>query len=518
MVVAAALLAGLLVITPWMVGAMYDDGTYLVLAKSLASGRGYRYLNLPGAPEATHFPPGYPVFLAIFLRLAPDFATGVAATKFANAALLSVVALGVYALCRRAIGWPAWPAAAVALVGVTAPALLSMNAALMSETLFLAVLFPTLLCAERLVREAAGVRFAAAVGVLIGLLQLIRSIGLPLLGAVLLLLMIRRRWRDAAVVAGASIAVVAPWLLWVARHAGTLSPALAANYGSYREWIQQTTQARGWHFFGQVVGHNLPLHAMYIGDRFMPVDGELPSKTAFICFLIAAAAGVAALYRRVPVTLLFLAGYVALVLSWPFPPDRFYYPLEPLVAMLVAGAMSMAWRRGSAEFRSGRQRAAGILLASAVAVLCVGHVRETIESVRGRRWELHQRLVHVAMVPVIRWVSANTPHNAVVGTDVDPLVYLYAGRRTVPLANFRAEYHLRPASLGSPGVTRDTRDLLTWSRPGFAVVRAAAPAIRSALATTLPSLPVVPTIAGMLPDGGVVLRLRWSPVPNGGSR
>jgi len=45
-----------LISAPYPVGIFHDDGVYLILAKALASGDGYRYLHLPGAPLATHYP------------------------------------------------------------------------------------------------------------------------------------------------------------------------------------------------------------------------------------------------------------------------------------------------------------------------------------------------------------------------------------------------------------------------------------------------------------------------------
>ena len=62
---------------PLPVGVWVDDGHYVILARALATGEGYRYLNLPGAPFATHFPPGYPAFLAVLTRLVPAFPTNV---------------------------------------------------------------------------------------------------------------------------------------------------------------------------------------------------------------------------------------------------------------------------------------------------------------------------------------------------------------------------------------------------------------------------------------------------------
>ena len=47
-------------------------------ARALAQGAGYHYTNLPGAPAATHFPPGYPLMLAPLWWVAPTFPANVA--------------------------------------------------------------------------------------------------------------------------------------------------------------------------------------------------------------------------------------------------------------------------------------------------------------------------------------------------------------------------------------------------------------------------------------------------------
>ncbi len=511
----AGLLAGLLVMTPWMVGAFYDDGTYLVLAKSLASGHGYRYLNLPGAPEATHFPPGYPAFLALFLRLAPDFGIGVALAKLANAMLLGVVALGAYLLGRRTLGWSAWAAAAVAVVGVTAPALLAMNAMLMSESLFLAVLLPTLVCAERLVREEGRTRDAVSVGVLVGVLQLVRSIGLPVLGAVLFMLVLRRRWKAAAAVLVAAIAVTGPWLAWVATHGGHMSPGLIGVFGAYGDWLDQSAAGRRWEFLGQVVVHNVPLHLSYLGARFTPVPGALAAAAALGCVLVLVIASVAELRRRAPVTLLFLAGYVALVLSWPYTPDRFYYAVEPLLAILVASGAVAGWRM----LRGGGARArmaVGGVVATAALVAGGGQLRQAIDGLRRHRSDYYQRSVHEALLPVVAWASASTPPSAVIATDLAPLVYLYADRSTIPLVNFRAADHLRAPTSASPSLLGDTRALLTSFHPDYLIVRS--DLVRDALRATLPTLPVRVALLGTLPQGSTVLRLQWTAATRTSSR
>lgn len=51
------------------VGTYMDDANYVILAESIAEGRGYRQINYPDAPLETRYPPGYPVVLAPIIAL-----------------------------------------------------------------------------------------------------------------------------------------------------------------------------------------------------------------------------------------------------------------------------------------------------------------------------------------------------------------------------------------------------------------------------------------------------------------
>src|SRR5687767_1623382 len=104
------------IVSPWPVGVFLDDGIYVILAKSLATGEGYRYLNIPGAPSATHYPPGYPLLLAALWKLSPSFPENTALFKFANAALMGVAAAGAFVFLRSRLRFSTAVAAAVAIV------------------------------------------------------------------------------------------------------------------------------------------------------------------------------------------------------------------------------------------------------------------------------------------------------------------------------------------------------------------------------------------------------------------
>jgi hypothetical protein len=71
----AALLAGYYVIAlqaPGL-GLFHDDGVYLVTAKALAEGNGYRIESLPGEPPQTKYPILFPLLVALAWKVFPEF-------------------------------------------------------------------------------------------------------------------------------------------------------------------------------------------------------------------------------------------------------------------------------------------------------------------------------------------------------------------------------------------------------------------------------------------------------------
>ena len=159
----AVFIVGALIIDGFPVGVTHDDSMYVVLAKSLATGHGYRWLNLPGAPPATHYPPGYPAVLALLWLIFPTFPANVVAFKLANAAFLGLAGVGVFSYARARFAMSERGAAILAFVCTLGIPTLTLGALVMSEPLFLALLIPAIICAERVIdREALTERRARA--------------------------------------------------------------------------------------------------------------------------------------------------------------------------------------------------------------------------------------------------------------------------------------------------------------------------------------------------------------------
>ncbi|GAC1517078.1 MAG: hypothetical protein NVS1B4_15920 [Gemmatimonadaceae bacterium] len=437
--------AAMLAIAPHPVGVFYDDALYVILAKALASGEGYRFLNLPGAPPATHYPPAYPALLALLWKLDPRFPHNVVLFKVANAALLGLGASWSYLLGRRHFVLHPAAASLAVVAGALCMPVLAVTGVLFSEPLFLVTLCGALLVVEKLAADAEPppTRLLVA-GALCGFVVLVRTIGVALpLGAAALLLA-RKGWRVAGPFAGAAAFVVAPWIVWTIAYGSVIPPPLRGSYGTYGGWFGDTLSQGGLAFAAAVVGKNLadfprPFASLFAGGAPPPMAWAILAALATLALF-----GLVRLRRTAPITACVMLAYEAIVVAWPYPPDRFLWGVWPLVMMLLAAGATEAFaggwpRRWTLHALPLAALAAGTVVASA------GYASYEWHGVRGQWWATAQRQSAAGSATLVAWVASRTDSGAVVATDSDPLVYLYTGRRTLPTSGWSAVDYVRPA-------------------------------------------------------------------------
>lgn len=199
-----------------------DPGAYLMLAEQASSGNGWTYL-VPQASGAfaneptAYYPPGYPLFLTPFMwlvRLLPGDISTFGTAVAVNVVLSVVLVWLTFLLGRRLAGTTAGLVAAAATA--LWPNLVFHSGVILTETLFLVVLTLVFLVALATpeVARAPGWRRMATVGVLLGVLGLIRPVSLVIAPLFVLLWWsdgVTRAVRRLAVVAVATVAVMVPW-------------------------------------------------------------------------------------------------------------------------------------------------------------------------------------------------------------------------------------------------------------------------------------------------------------------
>lgn len=429
-------------ITPWPVGAFQDDAIYTVLAKSLAEGNGFRFINLPGEPNATHFPPGYPVFLAVLWKVWPDFPDNIVIFKFANAAFLGVAACGSYKFSRQNFGTPIWLSVVVAVVGTLSIVVLLVTGVVMSEPMFLALLFPTLLAGERAARDGRASQ-AAIAGAMCGTLGLVRTIGAAALPALLVTLLWRRRWRSAIAAAAAGALFLLPWQIWVGLHASEVASSLSGKYGSYSGWALEGYRDGGIEFAIAVFKKNLRDIAGMLGAYFVPVSRTAPQLLGAAVFASVAFYGTKRYHRNAPVSLLFLGLYMLIVMFWPFEPARFLLAVWPLLPLLVGCGAVALW---NVNLEKGPQLAWRSVLAGALLVLIGGSAYYNYYGFRNRWWAAVQRDAGIRAKPTVEWAARYTKRSDILSTEDDLIVYLYTDRKALPTTPYHSIEYTRPVN------------------------------------------------------------------------
>jgi hypothetical protein len=485
---------GIWAINPYPVGALHDDAVYVILAKSLATGQGYRYLNLPGAPAASHFPPGYPVFLSLLWRLWPTFPNNVLLFKFANAALLVAGYWALGRLLRRhsgLSGGAAWITAAIAMASVP---MLFVSTLLLSETLFLVVVLVALGVGQRLFAENATTRDAVVAGAVFGLATLVRVPGIALVAAAGVCLLIRRRPRDATVVFVAAVIVLLPWQIWSGRHARDVPLVLQAAYGSYTGWVGDGLRHDGVRFLVRTVAGTTRQSFDLLIDAVAPFGSSAVRLLVAAAFLVTAVVGARLTWRRMPLVAGFLVFYFVIVLAFPWPPARYVWGMWPLLLVVPALAVqdTVVRRRWT--------------LAVITAIPVLGYTWYSIVGYADRDWLRIPASAGAMMRPIVGGVRTHIPPDGVAAVTAEAAVHLYTQRRTTPIYSVRPDEFLNGVSLSAQ---TDAIDAIVSAYPvGFIVV--STPLQRAAVESLRTRRPGAIVLADSFP-GSVIYRVNRLP-------
>ena len=188
----------------------YDGAGYTVLARSLGEGYGYRAIDHPDRPRHAHFPPGYPAFLALVWGT-----TGYSAVAAHVASCLCTVAatLAAWWWFRRLHGRHVALVLGLALAVNWAWA--RTGSAIQSEPLYEMLGQFTILAAVAVGLEGWDRPRRSYWADSMAACLLTRHVAVALVLAVLLDLLIRRRWSSAMAAAAVTLLLIAPWVGWL---------------------------------------------------------------------------------------------------------------------------------------------------------------------------------------------------------------------------------------------------------------------------------------------------------------
>ncbi len=387
----------------WRAPPRFDGAGYAVLARALVSGQGYRAIDHPDRPLHAHFPPGYPLVLALTWRVAPDSL---------------VAAHGISCVCTIGATLAAWcwfrrlssPPAAFILAMALASNWLWVRTgnALLSEPLYLLLGQLAVLTAAR-VCARLNLCFGefATLSALLACCFLTRQIAAGIVLAVVIDLAWRRRWLAATGVTAATAVLVVPWLAWLAM----MTHGSPTQAGLFARAATLSTERLGEQvlFYVQRIPDQVTGPFVEVATRFQSSRSLAIAATvwAAIATFVVGAGWLRMLSRpRRRLAGLVPLATLGILLLWPFTEaGRFLIPLVPFILVGAAHGLTalagMIVRLGNLRMRTLRRRlvAAGLLLAASfpytlfmLATGCAEHSRQPIATsmppaigLRGRR-------------------------------------------------------------------------------------------------------------------------------------
>jgi hypothetical protein len=449
-----------------VVGMVVDDAWYILLGKALATGEGYQMINAPTPGIRPITPPVFPLLLAICWRIWPDFPANLWLLKSVSIAAMLGVGLIAFIYFKRDRELPIYLALGIAAATVFYPPLVfHATSMVMSESVFMLVQLSAIVIIERGVRKKktnGAWRYVVIGGVLASLAYLIRSAGAGLLVAAVLYLLKERCPRQALII-GAIVALTAgSWIGYARAHAPT--PEQRAEQASsilepYNEQFWQRVAGnpsagtitaselpgRLWKNLAEISRIDMGAVPLYVFFRAV-VPGQVVHLSRLAVWLSLVLTALAIIgFITVARERMTLAEFVvpfslAITVLWAWEQFRFLLPLIPFLIFYQLSGLRAVFLLLQRLHARPKPQSLWATLAVIVWVMAglnvyanILFIRKQYEPSPGARMQWHSDFAENEAM--LRQVGERLPKDAVVATQIPPLVHLFTGHKTVALGD-----------------------------------------------------------------------------------
>ena len=417
---------------PGVCGVFHDDAIYVATAKALATGQGYRLINLPDSPPQTKYPILYPALLALIWKIWPSFPENLVIMQILNLVLGALaVGLGYLYLVRWSYASPV-AAGAAGLLTAVSPWFLYFCGLTMSEMFFaLATVIAAWALESYLQEDQPHLGQHIGLGIILALPGLIRLLGLVFVPLGLWLI-----WRQKK----PFLAVAAPCLMILLIMAGWMllgrpkpEVEVLSYYHDYWGWWLKCSSL----IWPRILIYNLIFTISSIFGLLNPNFFQLQELTRYF-WLPAILGGTAILVvlglqtARQRVLPILLIGYLTVILFWPWPPIRFLIPLLIFFLALPLELLRQALKR-QVFFIPGAI-AAGLVTIVLVTNTYFSWQISRMNSRSG--YPLPQRqnekAVEVSWTDfrdLFAWITSHTATDEIIASNFDTMIFLYTGRQ-----------------------------------------------------------------------------------------
>ncbi len=466
------LLAGLSQMVPSVCGVFHDDGIYILTAKALAKGEGYRLINLPDNLFQTKYPPLYPILIALIWTILPSFPKNTVVMQLVNIFLSAITISICYLYFNKFKYFSNNIIVCSLLICSTSPFFLYFTSLLSSEMLFFFLYCLMLWYFDYLItQQSNATRFQYVIlGIVISLPFLCRTVGLIFIPIALLLLLIHKR-RLTWTLLGILIAAL-PWLLC------QMSASLSAGYEPVRTYYTDYT---GWwirngfkHIIDVSFINFINISISMLSTSLWGVYKSLPYNLNPIFFLLGMIPFIDMILQKQNNISLryFLGGYLLLVCIWPWPSQRFLVPIMPFILCYFFNRIYLLLTKSEliAKIPIFSSMIIIFLIFNINSLLNVRQIHSatrypylgTISTVSNyAHWSSFEK--------VFQWLKVNSSKKDVIASNLDSMLYLYTDRKS-----FRP-FAVNPTSLfygkdgPKVGTTTEFKECLNKYKPKYLV-------------------------------------------------
>lgn len=424
---------------PEVCGIFHDDGIYVINAKALATGQGYRLINLPEDPIQTKYPILYPAFLAIIWKLYPEFPQNVTIMKISTLIISAIATCIFYLYMVHFKYFQRYIAFSACLIASSLSISIFFSNNILSEFPFAFLTLIALWSIDSLIiHDTSNKGHLFLVGFLSSLPFLCRTIGGVLLPLLFLLLLWRKR-PVAWMTFGAAIIVV-PWMLWCTFGNNSNNDNIMEFYTSYSSWWLHSTDINA---LWKIIFYNLIFILMSVPQLSGIYDVfKYIFSTYYYIYLIpfGIMAFTIIIYQsyQIKIMPLFLLAYFAILCFWPWPPIRFLLPFAPYI---ISSLILFMFQMNATIFKIHKLNYAIYLILAAIIMFNL-YTSQNIAAISKKHnypygympkhqvsWSKYQEL--------FEWINTNSNINDILGSGHDSVFYLYTSRNTLrPFAHY----------------------------------------------------------------------------------
>lgn len=450
-------------------GLYVDDAWYIVLAKALWQGDGFRLISSATTPILPAVPPGFAIILAPIVGLTADFPANVIALKTVSIVAMAGVGACAFVFLSHYSAVPRSVAAVIAVITTLLPAFVFLTTStVMSDPTFTLSQLAFAIAIERAASASSNRRALAVSAVSAVVLLLIRVAGVAAIVAAVGYLAWRKGLRVSIIFAVVVLAGYAPWMIYSRVNAPTIAER-DAHGGSMAYRYSELLMMRygGEPSSGRVTLAELPAR---IGKNVVNILGRDAGAFVFPAayrdagesgqeaFVLSGETGLRATSMGTATAILWLSSLisvpilvgfwvrmrrrftvaeciavltVAMVVCVPARTYRYVLPLAPFVLLYFFTGVDAIATRGRDEFSGPFRIASAIVLT----FLLVEHVQYIgmLHGTRKPAWLKDYEEVKI----VTDWMRVNLSRSGAVASSNPGLVYLTTGRKTLALTNLR---------------------------------------------------------------------------------